>query len=116
MESLDLANRITDVIVDRQGEDILILDLREVTTFTDFFVICTASSRRQLRSILNAIQETMKQGDTRTLALNVEGNADSGWILIDYNSVIIHLFNREMRDYYRLEELWRNARIVARIQ
>lgn len=116
MESLDLANRITDVIVDRQGENILILDLREVTTFTDFFVICTANSRRQLRSILNAIQETMKQGDTRTLALNVEGNAESGWILIDYNSVIIHLFNNEMRDYYRLEELWKNARVVARIQ
>ena len=116
MESLDLANRITDVIVDRQGEDILILDLREVTTFTDFFVICTADTRRQLRSILNAIQESMKQGEQRILALNVEGNAESGWILIDYNGVIVHLFSNEMRDYYRLEELWNNARVVARIQ
>ncbi len=116
MESLDLANEITDIIVDRQGEDIIILDLREVTTFTDFFVICTADTRRQLRAIMNAIQERMKQGDTRTLALNVEGDAESGWVLIDYNSVIVHLFSSEMRDYYRLEELWKNGRVVAHIQ
>lgn len=116
MDSLELANRITDIVVDRQGEDILLLDLREVTTFTDYFVICTGNSRRQLDALQNALREEMKQGDTRVLARNVEGDPDSGWILIDFNSVIVHLFSPDMRAYYRLEELWKNARVVAHIQ
>ncbi len=116
MESLELANRIADVIVDGQGEDILILDLTEVTTFADYFVISSARSRRQLDALENAVQAELKQLSPPLLAHNVEGEPDSGWILVDYNSVIVHLFTEDMRDYYRLEELWRNARIVARIQ
>jgi ribosome-associated protein len=116
VESLELANRITDVIVDKQGEDVLILDLQEVTTFTDYFVICTTTSRRQLEALQNAIREAMKQEDQKRIAMNVEGDAESGWILLDYNSVIVHLFDGDMREYYQLEELWKNARIVARIQ
>ncbi|MGC9350086.1 MAG: ribosome silencing factor [Anaerolineae bacterium] len=116
MESLELANQIAEVMVDRLGEDVLILDLREITTFTDYFVLCTASSRRQLDALQSSIREEMKKGDERKIAMNVEGDPDSGWILIDYNSVIVHLFSPEMRDYYRLEELWKNARVVARIQ
>ncbi|MGC9521413.1 MAG: ribosome silencing factor [Anaerolineae bacterium] len=115
MQGLELANQITEIIVDRQGEDILILDLQEVTTFTDYFVICTARSRRQLDALQSAVREELKQKDVQ-LALNVEGDADSGWILIDYNSVIVHLFSEDMRAYYQIEELWRNARVVARIQ
>jgi ribosome-associated protein len=116
VESLELANQIAEVIVDRLGEDVLILDLREVTTFTDYFVLCTADSRRLLDALQSSIREEMKKGDKRKIAMNVEGDPDSGWILIDYNSVIVHLFSPEMRDYYRLEELWKNARVVARIQ
>ena len=60
MESLDLANRIAEIIVDKQGEDILILDLREVTTFTDYFVICSGTSRRQLDALQSALREELK--------------------------------------------------------
>lgn len=116
MDSLELANQIAEVIVDRLGEDVLILDLREVTGFTDYFVLCTADSRRQLDALQSSIREEMKQGEERKVAMNIEGDPESGWILIDYNSVIVHLFSPEMRDYYRLEELWKNARVVARIQ
>ncbi len=116
MDSLELANRIVEVIVDRQGGDILILDLREVTTFTDYFVICTANSRRQLDALQNAIREALKQSDDYQLTMNSEGDPDSGWILMDYNSVIVHLFDEDTRQFYRLEDLWKNARIVARIQ
>lgn len=115
MESLDLANRIAEVIVDRLGEDVLILDLTEVTTFTDYFVICTANSHRQLDALEGAIREEMKQEDAPLLAKNVEGNPDAGWILIDFNSVIVHLFSKEMREYYQLEHLWRSGRTVAHI-
>jgi ribosome-associated protein len=116
VDSLELANQIAEVIVDRLGEDVLILDLREVTGFTDYFVLCTADSRRQLDALQSSIREEMKQGEERKVAMNIEGDPESGWILIDYNSVIVHLFSPEMRDYYRLEELWKNARVVARIQ
>ena len=116
MESLELAHRIAEIIVDKQGEDVLILDLQEVTMFTDYFVICSGTSRRQLYALQSALREELKQTDERILALNVEGEAESGWILVDYNSVIVHLFDSEMRDFYRLEELWKNGRVVARIQ
>ena len=116
MESLALANFITEIIVDRQGEDVLLLDIKEIATFADYFVICSGTSRRQLDALQGAIREALKQVDERILAKNVEGEPDSGWILMDYNGVIVHLFDPEMRDYYRLEDLWRNARVVARIQ
>ena len=116
MESLELANQIVEVIVDVQGEDVLILDLTDVTTFTDYFVICTAKSRRQLDALQAAIREATKHTGETLLAKKVEGDADTGWILIDFNSVIVHLFSEEMRAYYQLEELWRNARTVAHIQ
>mgnify|MGYP000396416236 CR=1 FL=1 len=116
MESLDLANRIAEIIVDKQGEDILILDLIEVTTFTDYFVICSGTSRRQLDALQSALREELKKTDERILPFNVEGDSHSGWILVDYNSVIVHLFDPEMRAFYRLEDLWKNGRVVARIQ
>mgnify|MGYP000340398280 CR=1 FL=1 len=116
MESLDLANRIAEIIVDKQGEDILILYLHDITTFTDYFVICSGTSRRQLDALQSALREELKKTGEGILPFNVEGSSDSGWVLVDYNSVIVHLFDPEMRDFYQLEELWKNARVVARIQ
>jgi ribosome-associated protein len=115
VESLELANQIIEILVDRQGEDILLLDLTEVTTFVDYFIICTANSRRQLGALRSAVQEEMKRSEVQRLGAGAEGDAESGWVLIDYNSVIVHLFSQELRDFYRLEELWSGARTVAHI-
>jgi len=93
VESLDLAHRIAEIIVDKQGENILILDLQAVTTFTDYFVICSGTSRRQLDALQSALREELKKTDEYLIPLNVEGGPDSGWILVDYNSVIVHLFD-----------------------
>ncbi|HNT78607.1 MAG TPA: ribosome silencing factor [Anaerolineae bacterium] len=116
MESLELANQIVEILVDKQGEDILVLDLQEVTTFTDYFVICSGTSQRQLLALKGAITEALKQGDERVLPYHIEGESDGGWVLLDYNSVIVHLFSPEKRDYYDLEGFWQNARVVVRIQ
>lgn len=116
MDSLELANQITEIIVDKQGEDILLLDLREVTTFTDYFIISSGTSRRHLDALQNAIREELKKHDTRVLAQNIEGDTDTGWVLMDFNSVIVHLFTPETRTYYDLEDLWKNGRTVTRIQ
>lgn len=116
MESLELANRIVEIIVDKQGEDVLVLDLQEVTTFTDYFVICSGTSQRQLTALAGAISEALKQGEERVTPYHIEGEAEGGWVLMDYNSVIVHLFSPEKRDYYDLEGFWQNARVVVRIQ
>jgi ribosome-associated protein len=116
LDSLELARTIADILLDKQGEDILILDLRDLTTLTDYFVICSGNNRRQLDTMTNVIQENLKQGEERVLARGVEGSPESGWILIDYNAVIVHLFDTEMRDYYQIEQLWDAGRVVARIQ
>lgn len=116
MQGLELATRITDIIVDGHGEDILILDLQEITTVTDYFVICTAASARQLDALQGAIQTAVKQWGPSLVSGRKEGTPESGWVLMDYNSVVVHLFSPEMRDYYRLEDLWKAARVVTHIQ
>jgi len=116
VESLELAHRIAEIIVDKQGEDILILDLQAATTFTDYFVICSGTSRRQLDALQHTLREELKKIEPPVTPLSVEGEPDSGWILMDYSSVIVHLFDPEVRRFYNLEELWKKGRVVAHIQ
>ena len=116
MESLDLAKRITDIIVDGQGENVLVLDLQSVVTFTDYFVLCSGTSHRHLNALQATIREELKKGDVHLLAPHIEGEAETGWILLDYNGVIVHLFSADMRAFYDLEGLWKNARVVVQIQ
>ena len=116
LDSLDLARQIADILVEKQAEDILILDLRALTPITDYFVICTGTSQRQLRALQQTIIESLKQGEAHLKAAGVEGTPESGWLLLDYGDVIVHLFEAETRAYYRLEELWGAGRVVAKIQ
>ncbi|HQE93424.1 MAG TPA: ribosome silencing factor [Anaerolineae bacterium] len=116
VESLELVHRITEIIVDKQGEDILILDLQAIATFADYFVICSGTSRRQLDALQSALREGLKKMEAPIMPLSVEGTPDSGWILMDYNSVIVHLFDPEVRSFYNLEELWKKGRVVVHIQ
>ncbi|MBN1486337.1 MAG: ribosome silencing factor [Anaerolineae bacterium] len=107
---------MTDVVIDKQGEDILILELKAVTTIADYFIICTGGSNRQLNALKSAIREDMKKACDGLIPLNVEGTPESGWILMDYGGVIVHLFSAQMRDFYRLSSLWENAKVIKRIQ
>ena len=103
-----------DIISDKKGEDILMLDTRPVSFISDYFVIATAASDRQIKAISDDIQKQLKK--LRILPLGVEGAPDSGWVLLDYGGVITHLFSPGMRDYYRLEQLWEHAPVVVRMQ
>lgn len=115
LEELSLANLLVDSILDKKGSDILLLDLREQAIFTDYFLLCNGDSDRQLQALAEGITETAKKvGDV--LPWGVEGDAESGWVLVDYGDIIIHIFSPEKRAYYNLEELWSHARIVLRIQ
>jgi ribosome-associated protein len=92
----------------------VLLDVRGLCSFADYFVISTGQSSRQLRAIYEEIEKTLKREGVTPL--HREGGADSGWLLLDYGDVIVHIFGEAERDYYQLDDLWKNARTVLRIQ
>ena len=109
--SLERARMAARVIVDDKGEDVKILDLREITQAFDFFVIASGQSRRQLHSISDDIDELFekKLGDSRR---SVSGYQESRWVLLDYGDVVVHLFEPETREFYALEDLWGKGKDV----
>jgi ribosome-associated protein len=96
---------------DKQAADVVVLDVRTTLVITDYFVICSASSRRQLKSVVEGIEERIRGLGERPARR--EGEADAGWWLLDYIDVVVHVFGTEERDYYDLERLWRDAPRVA---
>ena len=114
LESIDLAREIAEIISDKKGEDIVLLDTGKVSTLCDYFVIATTESERQAKAVIDEIEKKMKVH--RKLPLSVDGELNSGWVLLDYGSVIVHIFNPGTRDFYDLEELWSNAPVVVRMQ
>jgi ribosome-associated protein len=106
---------MVDIMDDRQAADIVMLDIRPISLITDYFVIGTGETHRQLNAIADTIVETVgKRSGTKPLT--VEGTADSGWILLDYGGVVVHLFAPEEREYYKLDQFWEEASLVVRIQ
>lgn len=114
LEGLELARKAVDAASEKQASNIVLLDLRERNTFADFFVICSGESARQLRSIGDDIEKSLK--DEGVLPNHREGSIDSGWFLMDYGDVIVHIFSAEERGYYNLEDLWSDAKVVLRVQ
>ena len=106
-DALQRACLAAQTAADNKAQDIAILDLRKVTPIFDFFVIATGTSRRQIHTIVEEIDATMRRvGDTRT---GVEGYESSKWVVQDYGDVLVHVFDAETRSYYNLEELWADA-------
>ena len=97
-----------------QAADIVMLDTNKVCSFADYFVICSGQSRRQLEAIRNEIEGALKTEGAHPL--HREGSMDSGWILLDFGSVIIHIFDPAQREYYQLDALWATAPAVVRVQ
>lgn len=110
----DLARRIVDLLADRQAEDVLLLDIRQVASFADYFVIATAINNRQMRALVELVDTQLREEDIKPH--HREGGINSGWILVDYGAIILHIFSPELRGYYALEELWKDAKEVVRIQ
>lgn len=112
---IDLAHLVVDLIGDKKGENIVLMDLQDVSLITDYFVIGTASNERLLNAITDHIREEVKKRQG-VLPWRIEGTGDSGWVLMDYGDVVIHLFSPDVRSYYDLEGLWRDAHILVRVQ
>ena len=99
---------------DKQATDILLLDIRKVSSFADFFVILTAESRRQMEALAEDLDTVLKRSGNSLH--HKEGSSKSGWILMDFGDVIVHLFAPEEREFYRLEELWSEGQQIVRVQ
>ncbi len=99
---------------DKQAADIVLLDAREVCSFADYFVMCSGETSRQLKAIYDEVEHTLKKEGI--LPHHHEGTVDSGWLLLDFGDVIVHIFATFERDYYQLDKLWSQASTVIRIQ
>lgn len=110
--SRELAAAAAQVALDNRAQDVMVLDVSGQTALFDYFVVATGASRRQLHAISDEIDDRLQKelGDRR---LGVEGFEESRWIVLDYGSVVIHLFDEEMRSYYDLESLWADAREIS---
>lgn len=95
----------------KKATGLRVLDLREVTSFADYFLICSGSNQRQNQAIWDEISTIMKQ-QAGEAAISVEGYENAEWILGDFGDLIVHIFSDEKRDYYQLERLWRDAKDV----
>ncbi len=106
---------MVDTILDKKGSHISLLDLREQSVFADYFLICTAENDRQLRALAQSvIEDARNKGNV--MPNGREGMAETGWILVDFGDLIVHLFSSDTRAYYKLEELWADAHVVLHMQ
>ncbi|MBN1264552.1 MAG: ribosome silencing factor [Anaerolineales bacterium] len=106
---------MVNTLEEKKGENIILIDITEHCSFTDYFVICSAISERTMKALANDIQKEVKTAYSLN-AWGVEGKPDDGWMLIDFGEVVVHLFSAEQRDYYRLEELWQEGTVLLHIR
>ena len=105
LDSLAQARRIAGIAQDKLADDVVILDMRPVCIYTDFFVVCSGRNPRQVNAIWDEIHARLKR-EQRVIPNSVDGARESNWIVADYVDVVVHVFTPETRAYYRLEDLW----------
>lgn len=112
-DASELAHRIVEIASDKKGSDIVLLRTAELTTMADFFVIMTGRSDRQVQALAGAIVDELRDEGIRPLG--TEGRQSARWVLLDYGSVIVHVFAPDEREFYGLERLWSKAIQVVRV-
>jgi ribosome-associated protein len=115
LEAQELARRIVEIASDRQASDIVLLDIRPISAFADYFVVLSTASERQMSAVVREIEQTLRNDDG-VRPRKIEGQAASGWVLMDFDDVVVHVFSAEQRGFYRLEELWSAAVPLVRMQ
>ncbi|WP_375586137.1 ribosome silencing factor [Cyclobacterium xiamenense] len=112
MTAEELSKVIVTGMEDKKASDIVVMDLRDITsTMTDFFVICSGSSDTQVEGISNAVEEVVYQ-QSKERPWRSEGKNNRQWVLMDYVNVVVHIFLKEKREFYQLEELWGDAKVT----
>jgi ribosome-associated protein len=106
--SENLARRLAELADDKKAEDVVVLDMRKLVSYTDFLAICSARNERQARAIVDEVRVRIKQ-ETGQLPGGVDGEGAAGWVVLDYLDCVLHVFTPEARERYQLEDLWRDA-------
>jgi len=107
MDTLDLVKAVKAALEDKKAEDITVLDIHEISSIADYFIIANGNNPNQLTAMQDACDEAMYKAGIH--AKQIEGNSKSTWILMDYQDVIIHLFSKEDRQFYNIERIWKDA-------
>lgn len=104
----DTLQTALEAAIDKKADDIIVLELEDICSFSDRFLICTGNSTRQNQTIANEINERLQQSGVR--ATHIEGHSEGEWILIDYLDFVVHIFTKRAREFYNLERLWRHGK------
>jgi ribosome-associated protein len=107
LNSTELAQQISEIIFTKKGFNVIVIDLRKLITFTDYFVICSADSDTQVKAIADQVDKTLS--DEGIKCWHKEGLKALSWVLLDYVDVVVHIFKKDAREYYNLEKLWGDA-------
>ena len=105
---------MANALEEKKGEDILILDITGISSFTDYFVICSGTTDRMLKSLADTVLNRIRK--VNGIKPRMEGKAEGGWLLLDLGDVIVHLFSPDQRDFYRLEELWSQGKVLLKLK
>ena len=109
-----MARDIVHALEDKKGEDIVLIDIKDIASFTDYFVLCTGTSDRMLDALASgAIDEVRKKYKKKS---KKQGNSRDGWVVVDFGDVVLHLLSPDQRDYYQIEELWEDGKVLLRLQ
>jgi ribosome-associated protein len=114
LEILEIARTIVSSLENKKGENIILIDLKDIAIFADYFVICSGSTDRMIQALVDSAIDQVKK-EFRINA-RVEGQSEDGWMLVDYGDIILHIFSPQRRDYYRLEELWSEGKVLLHVQ
>ncbi len=110
LTSIEMANIAVKALNDKMAKNITMLETRDLTVLADYFVICTAGSTTQMKTLADAVEKALaEQGEN---PLRTEGNRAGGWVLVDFGCVVVHIFMDETRQFYSLERLWSDAPVV----
>lgn len=114
LNTTEITRSIIEALEEKKAENIILLDIHEIASFTDYFIICTGSSDRMIDSLAEAVLETAKH--KLELPGKKEGQANTGWVVVDFGDIVVHLFSPNQREYYRLEQLWEKGKILLHLQ
>jgi ribosome-associated protein len=111
---LTKARTIIDFLEDKKAEKLLLLDIHEISSFADFFIICNGTSDRMLQALATSLREYVKE--TYSEPIVIEGDSRTGWMVLDLKDIVVHIFSPDQRDYYKLEQLWDKGKKLVSLQ
>lgn len=110
-DSQEMVETITEALLSRKGKDITVLDVSELTTLTDFFVVCHGTSDVQIKALADAVEEDMRERMGER-AWKKEGLQGRSWVILDFVNIVVHVMSKEKRDFYGIERMWNDAKVT----